>query len=165
VKAILPFITTVALLLGAQPNFGADANLSNLAAANNDFAFKLLKQIAAEQNGASIFISPYSAATALQMVGNGAAGQTKAEMQQVLGTAGLSIIELNQASKAAADLINSSDTNLILTTANALWYRQGVALKSSFTNANGKFFAATVKALNFDSPPAAERVMTGKLPH
>jgi serpin B len=156
VKAILPFITTVALLLGAQPNFGADANLSNLAAANNDFAFKLLKQIAAEQNGASIFISPYSAATALQMVGNGAAGQTKAEMQQVLGTAGLSIIELNQASKAAADLINSSDTNLILTTANALWYRQGVALKSSFTNANGKFFAATVKALNFDSPPAAE---------
>lgn len=155
-KAALHFIATIALLAVSQHSFGEDADLSKLAAANNDFAFKLLKKIAIEQKRVSVFISPYSAATALQMVGNGAAGETKAEMQRVLGTTGLSSIDINQASKAAADLLNSSDTNLILTTANALWYRQGVALKSSFTDANGKFFAATIKGLDFGNPPAAE---------
>lgn len=155
-KAALHFITAIALFVGSQNGFGADANLSKLAAANNDFAFRLLRQIATEQKGASAFISPYSAAAALQMVANGAAGRTKGEMQQVLGTTGLSSTDLNQASKAAADLLDSGNTNLILTTANALWYRQGVAIKSSFTNANGKFFAATIKGLDFGNPPAAE---------
>ncbi|HTQ51485.1 MAG TPA: serpin family protein [Candidatus Acidoferrales bacterium] len=155
-KATFRFLAIFALLTGIQHSFGNDADLSRLAAANNDFAFKLLKQLATEQSGVSIFISPYSAATALQMVGNGAAGRTRAEMQQVLGTYDLSTAALNKASKAAADLLDSSDTNLILTTANALWYRQGVAIKPGFTNANGKFFDATVMALDFNNPTAAE---------
>jgi serpin B len=155
-KATLRFFVIIALLAGAQQGFGADANLSKLAAANNDFTFKLLKQIAAEHSGTSIFISPYSAATALQMVGTGAAGQTKTEMQLVLGTTGLSDAALNDATKAAAGLLNSSDTNLILTTANALWYRQGAAVKPGFLEANQKFFSSTVKALDFGNVPAAE---------
>jgi serpin B len=155
-KAPLCFFAAIGLLAGVQHGFSMDADLSILVAANNDFTFKLLKQLSTAQSGASIFISPYSAATALQMVGNGAAGQTKAEMQQALGTSSLSTAELNQASKAAVDLLDSSDTNLILTTANALWYRQGVVIKSSFTNANGKFFDAMIKALDFNNPQAAE---------
>ena len=69
-----------------QNNIAAESDLSKLAAANNTFAFKLLKQLATEQPTASIFVSPYSAATALQMAANGAGGQTKTEMQQVLET-------------------------------------------------------------------------------
>ena len=57
-----------------------------LAAANNSFAFDLLKQIEKEQSRENIFISPFSVSTALQMVGNGTAGETKAEMQRVLET-------------------------------------------------------------------------------
>ncbi len=61
-------------------------DFGTLATANNAFAFKLLKQVADENKDKNIFISPYSAATALQMAANGASGQTKAEMQQVLET-------------------------------------------------------------------------------
>src|SRR6267142_126686 len=117
---------------GFQIIFAAETDLSKLAAANNTFAFKLLKQLATEQPDASIFVSPYTAVTALQMAANGAGGQTKAEMQQVLETSGISMTELNAASKTAADLLNSKDTNIILTTANALWYRQSAQIKPSF---------------------------------
>jgi serine protease inhibitor len=42
-----------------------------LAAANMAFSFNLLKQLVKEQPKANVFISPYSASTALQMVGTG----------------------------------------------------------------------------------------------
>jgi serine protease inhibitor len=155
-KSHLCLLAAMALFANLQNNFAADSDLAKLAAANNTFAFKLLKQLVTEQSGASIFVSPYSAATALQMVGNGAAGQTKIEMQQVLETSGISTAALNEASKAAAALLDSKDTNLILTTANALWYRQGVTVKPGFIEANQKFFSSTVKALDFANVPAAE---------
>ena len=141
---------------GLQDNFAAEFDLSKLAAANNSFAFKLLKQLSTEQPGASIFVSPYSAATALQMAANGVAGRTKTEMQQVLGTTNLTSTELNEMSKAASDLLNAPDTNVILTAANALWYRQGEALKPAFVAANQKYFSSTVKALDFGNASAAE---------
>jgi len=146
----------MALFANLQNNFAADSDLAKLAAANNTFSFKLLKQLATEQPGASIFVSPYSAATALQMAANGAAGQTKTEMQQVLETSGLSAAALNAASKAVSDLLNPKDTNVILTTANALWYRQGAAAKPGFIEANQKFFSSTVRALDFGNARAAE---------
>ncbi|MGA3265419.1 MAG: serpin family protein [Verrucomicrobiota bacterium] len=149
-------LAIIALVATNQLSFAADTDLSKLAAANNDFAFNLLKQLTAEQAGATVFISPYSAATALQMAGNGAGGQTRTEMLHVLGLSDLPTDALNAASKAAADLLDSNDTNLVLTTANALWYRQGVAIKPGFTNANQKFFAATIRALDFRNAPAAE---------
>ncbi len=137
--------------------FAADTDLSKLAAANNTFAFKLLKQIADNKKGSNIFISPYSAATALQMAANGAGGKTKTEMQSALETSGLSAAALDAASKAAAGLLTSHDTNLILTTANALWYRQGAAVKPEFLSVNQKFFSSTVKSLDFSNAPAAEK--------
>jgi serpin B len=155
-KTKLCLLIAVVWTAGLQINSAAESDLSKLATANNTFAFKLLKQLVTEQPGASIFVSPYSAATALQMVGNGAAGQTKTEMQQVLETAGISTAALNEASKAAAALLDSKDTNLILTTANALWYRQGVTVKPGFIEANQKFFSSTVKALDFGNAHAAE---------
>src|SRR5208282_6159657 len=65
------------------------ADQAGLAAANTGFAFDLLKQIAKGQPDANIFISPFSVSSVLQMVGNGAAGETRTEMQHVLKTGGL----------------------------------------------------------------------------
>ena len=135
-KTKLCLLLAVVWTAGFKLSVAAESDLTKLAAANNTFAFKLLKQLSAQQPGASIFISPYSAATALQMAANGAGGQTKTEMQQALETSGLSMTALNEASKAAASLLNPKDTNVILTTANALWYRQGAVVKPGFIEAN-----------------------------
>jgi len=152
-----PFLLLAAFLTATlQTAFAADSDLSKLAAADNTFAFKLLKQLADKNPADNLFISPYSAATALQMTANGAAGRTKTEMQSALETTGLSPTALNSASQAAAALLNSTDTNLILTTANALWYRQGAGLKPGFLDANQTNFSATIKPLDFSKVPAAE---------
>jgi len=147
------FLAIVVLLGGLQTIVAADAALSKLADANNAFAFKLLKQLAAENPSGNLFVSPYSAATALQLAANGAAGQTKTELQSVLETSGISAAEFSAASQAAAKLLNAK-TNVILTMANALWYRQGAAVKPDFLALSQKSF--TIQALEFGNVPAAE---------
>lgn len=77
-------------------------------------------------------------------------------MQQVLETSGLSTSALNAASHTVSDWLSSKDTNLILTTANALWYRQSAHIKPEFLAANRQFFAATVRSLDFANVPGAE---------
>ncbi|HEY1490230.1 MAG TPA: serpin family protein, partial [Verrucomicrobiae bacterium] len=155
-KAKSRLMMAVFVIASLQNNFAADSDLSKLAAAHNTFAFKLLKQLAAEQPDTSVFVSPYSAATALQMAANGSAGRTRTEMQTVLGTSNLSTIELNVAIKAAVDLFDAKDTNIIFTTANALWYRQGTQIKPSFVEANQNYFSSTVRPLDFRNVPEAE---------
>ena len=150
---LTPFL---ALLAGLPQAGAAPADAQKLAAANNGFAFKLLKQLAQDQSAANIFISPYSASTVLQMVGNGAAGRTKTEMQQVLGTIGLPDATVNKANKEIAQSLNSGNTNVILTTANAIWYRQGKPAKPEFIACNRQFYGATVDALNFADPHAVD---------
>lgn len=146
-------------LPGWQMVSGAEPDLQKLSRADNDFAFKLVRQLTAADSGKNIFVSPYSAATALQLVQNGAAGRTQTEMQQVLETAGISAADLNAANQTAAAFLNADDTNVILTTANALWYRQGSAIKPDYLDLSRKFFASAIKPLDFDDTYAAEAVI------
>ncbi|MFO1476818.1 MAG: serpin family protein [Verrucomicrobiota bacterium] len=146
----------VLMLLQTQARAAGSADQQKLAAANNSFAFKLLKQLAKDQPGTNIFISPFSASTALQMVCNGAGGQTLAEMQRVLGTAGMQPKAVNEASYVINESLNSRDTNVTLTTANAIWYRKGITVKPEFLACNRQFFGATVDALDFDNPLSAD---------
>jgi serine protease inhibitor len=143
-------IATGLCLLGFGLHAASPIDQQKLASANSGFAFKLLKQLAKDQPGTNIFISPYSASTVLQMACNGAAGQTKTEMQQVLGTTGLAAEALNTANKDCDQAINSQGTNIVLTAANAIWYRKGIPVKPAFIACNQQFFGATVDTLDFD---------------
>jgi serpin B len=116
----------------------------------------LLKELAAEQPVTNIFISPYSAETVLQMVANGAVGKTKTEMQQVLGTTSLSDDSVNQASQRIARSLNTGNTNVILTTAKAIWYRQGTPVRPSFLVLNQQFSDATVAPIDFADPHSVD---------
>src|ERR1035437_253830 len=145
-------ITAVLCLLGFGLQAASPADQQKLASANIGFAFKLLKQLAKDQPGANIFISPYSASTVLQMACNGAAGQTKTEMQQVLGTTGLAAEAVNAANKDCDQAINSQGTNVVLTTANAIWCRKGTPIKPAFVACNQQYFGATVDVLDFEDP-------------
>jgi serine protease inhibitor len=154
-KPKISLIAVLVLLACFHQAVGSPAD-QQLAAANNGFAFKLLQQLAQAQPVANIFISAYSASTVLQMVGNGAAGRTKAEMQQVLGTTGLSSAAVNAANKDISSSLNNFNTNVILTTANAIWYRQGAPVKPDFIACNQQFFGITVDALNFADPHSVD---------
>ena len=133
------------------------ANQAKLDVANTGFAFDLLKQIAGEQPGTNIFISPFSVSTVLQMVANGAAGDTKAEMQRVLKTAGLPAETLNAACKDLNQSLNSQ-TNVILNLANAIWYKEGFHLKPGFVSDNKNFFPAELAGVDFGKPESAQTI-------
>jgi serpin B len=152
--------TWVGLLLGfaslvAMAALPADQE--KLASANTGFAFDLLKQITGEQPDKNIFISPFSVSTVMQMVVNGAAGDTKAEMQRVLKTAGLPTETLNAACKDLNQSLNSQ-TNVILNLANAIWYKAGFHLKPAFVSDNQNFFSAKLAGVDFTKPESAQTI-------
>jgi serpin B len=156
-KSLALFFVGIASTLPLLAEPSPDAQ--KLAAADCTFGFRLLKELNKEQPAQNIFISPYSASTALQMVCNGAGGRTKTEMADVLGTAG---IEQNAANAATLEIQKSMDSatrkNIILNTANALWYREGVVIKPTFIAGNQQFFRATVEGLDFDNPRTADKI-------
>ena len=135
----------------------APADQEKLASANTAFAFDLLKQITREQPGTNVFISPFSVSTVLQMVGNGAAGETRAEMQRVLKTAGLPAETLNAAGKDLNQSLNSQP-NVVLNLANAIWYKEGLHLKSGFVSVNKQFFQAELAGVDFTKPESAQTI-------
>jgi serpin B len=137
-----------------QSSTAVPAVQKELALANTGFAFNLLKQLNKEQPRANIFISPYSASTVLQMVGTGAAGTTLTEMEKALGTSSLTEAAVEQGNEDIAAYINAKNTNFILTTANSIWYLQGMPPVPAFIDNDEKYFGATVKGLNFAAPSA-----------
>jgi serine protease inhibitor len=143
-------------LLGAVSHSATSLADHSLAAADNAFGFKLIKQLAEDHPATNISISSYSAATVLHMVGSGAAGKTKTEMQQVLATTGLSLTDVNAANSEIARSLTSANTPVILTVANAIWYRPHTPINPSFISTNKQFYGATVEALNFADPHAVE---------
>ena len=126
-----------------------------LGVANTAFAFDLLKQISNEQPKANVFISPFSVSSVLQMVANGAAGNTKTEMQRVLKTTGLAPDTLNAACRDLNESLNSQ-TNVILNLANAVWFQEGLHLKPGFVATNSRFFHAKLAPVDFQKPDSAQ---------
>jgi serine protease inhibitor len=151
-KRLLILAMLLAWFAGMSHSSASSGDERELAAANNVFAFNLLKQLAKDQPAENIFISPYSASTVLQMVANGAAGQTKTEMRHVLGTQNLSANSVNGANKDIASSLNHLDTNVVLTTANAIWYKSGEGVKPDFLALDAQFFGSAIEPLDFADP-------------
>lgn len=150
----LPYVLAV---LGTLVCVPAALAIQPLAAADNAFGFRLFHELDTRQRATNICISPYSTATVLHMVGNGAAGKTKTEMQQVLGTMGMPLGDINAANRdVAQSLARQDNQQVILTTANAIWYRKDAQIQAKFIATNQQFYGATIEALNFGDPRAVD---------
>lgn len=131
------------------------ANAVSGAEADEDFvlgqtAFSLSLLQSTVEDGRNIFLSPYSVVQALGMTANGAAGQTKAEMEQVLG--GLPIEELNN--YLYTQRTEQPDTEQCkLTTANSIWFRddESLTVEKSFLQKNADYYGADAFKAPFDN--------------
>jgi serine protease inhibitor len=149
------FLGSIFVSLAASIVFAGAADFSKFTEANNGFAFDLLRQIAKDDPGQNIFISPYSVSSVLQVLGNGAVGKTKAEIQRVLKTENFPPDDLNGACKALDDSLQSqSDVTLDL--ANGIWFNTGLELKPAFVSTNKEFFDAELTSVNFQTPESAD---------
>ena len=149
---------TLAVVMGmACGSLRADsaADQAKVVAADTTFGFRLLRELVQQGRGKNVFISPYSISTVLQMVGNGAAGQTREELAQGLGTGGLSTSGLNQAVQALDGSIRSAGTNVTLTIANSIWYSVDINVRPQFIAVNREFFGAAIESADFTDPRTA----------
>jgi serpin B len=122
--------------------------------ADNRFTFNIFKEVSASQ-GANTFFSPLSLNIALGMLYNGASGETRTEMAEVLGLAGFTETEINDYYRKMSQALLTIDPLTELSIANSIWYREGLQVKKPFLDLNQQYFDAVVRALDFSKPDAA----------
>jgi serpin B len=129
---------------------------SQLVDADNRFAFKLFREVNAEEDAAAnVFISPLSVGMALGMAYNGAAGATRDAMQATLELGGLTLQDVNESYQSLIQLLRDLDPRVEFTLANSIWVRDGITPVPDFIALNQQYFDAQVAALDFDDPGAA----------
>src|SRR3989441_2144943 len=135
------------------------AGESGLIGADNRFAFRLFGEIARRAGpDSNLFISPLSAAMALGMAYDGAAGTTQAEMQRALELTGMTLDDVNQSYRSLIALLRGLDPGVAFTLANSVWYRPSLTLTPEFVDAAQTYFGARVQSLDFATPTAAPTI-------
>ena len=125
------------------------AQVPSLVAGNTAFALSLYSQIATNASS-NVFFSPYSISTFMAMVYAGAAGDTEAQMSQVLGFS-TNLAQLAEAfGQLQTQVESDQDTNEVqLNIANALWTQIGFPFLPSFLATASNQYQANVNQANF----------------
>ncbi len=172
---ILPILAAVLLLAGCEGIFGGSGSgkesplITELPRAltgseqtairsGNGFGFELLRKVTAEKPETSVFISPFSASMALGMTMNGADGETFDGMRTALHFGTLSEEEINASYRGLIELLGTLDPRVQLSVGNAIWYREGIPIRSDFRDRVTTHFDARVEGLDFASPTAASTI-------
>jgi serpin B len=126
------------------------------------FSFNLLAKVL-EKAGAheNVFASPVSVATALTLAMNGADGATLKGMQKALEASNMSLDEVNGATRAFIDLLQTLDKDVIVNIANSIWPSDKVNLVQDFDNKMRSEFGADIRSLDYDDEDAAKAVIHG----
>lgn len=121
---------------------------------SNTFGIDLFTRTAAAESQ-NLMLSPLSASTALTMLLNGCGGNTYTQLKSTLNyPEDMTIEEVNEAYKSLVSQLLIADSKVELALANAIFYRNGFAVKSPFLSTMSTDFEATVRGLDFDAPSA-----------
>ncbi len=130
-----------------------------LVQSQSDFGFELFDRISeATEAGENIFISPLSVSYALGMTYNGADGQTRDAIADVLRLSGLSVEQANMTYRSLTDLLTQLDPAVIVNLANSIWARQDVTLQPDFVTNNRTYFDALVQNADFNDPATVDLI-------
>jgi len=138
-------------LLTALPRTLSTAE-ARLVSAGNQFAFGVFREVQLARPGDNVFLSPTSAAMALGMTLNGAAGTTLDSMRVALALTGAPVEEISAGYRSLIDLLRGLDRSVDFAIANSIWARTGMPFAPAFLDAARTSFDAEVKALDFAAP-------------
>ena len=130
----------------------------SLVGANTDFGFNIFRELAAEDKGENIFISPLSMLLALAMTYNGALGETGLAMGEALEFSGLDLQELNSGFRDLTIAIENADSDIDMSIANSIWLRDGFKPEEDFVERNKKYYSSEVEELDFSAPDAVATI-------
>jgi len=151
-KKNIAFITITILLFSVTQLFPIDPKTQKLATTNNDFGFRLFKEIVNNYELQNVFISPASIAMALAMTYNGASGETKKAMAKTLGIEDWGLQEFNEANLALKNSLAKTDPKVTVKIANSLWTELGMKFKKDFIGRNKKYYGTKVTTIDMNAP-------------
>jgi serine protease inhibitor len=124
---------------------------------SNQFGLDLFREVlAGEPEAENVFISPLSVHLALSMTWNGAGGETKAQMADVMNYPDIEDDSVNASNQRLIRDLLSVDNKVETGIANSIWYRDGFEIEKNFLDVNKKYFDARVSPLNFNSGSAKD---------
>jgi len=126
--------------------------------AYSSFGVDLYRELIREKPGENIFISPASVGFALAMTMNGAAGETRDAMANVLGLTEKSPAFVNVVDSTFISTMNDTIRGVALSVANSLWAREGVTFRKDFLTTNERYYGAEIQTLDFRSSEAPARI-------
>lgn len=115
---------------------------------NNDFACKLFRTINEQKKGSSI-VSPISVSYVLGMLNEGADGETRQQITDVLGLGG-SVQEINEYFKKMMDEAQSVDPSVTLKTANSIFVISGKRLIPQYKADMQNYYNALAFAVSYN---------------
>jgi len=140
-----------------KPDRNKISETEYLTQANNEFGFALFENLALDEAGENVFISPLSIHLALNMTYMGSESETGTEMAKVLGLSGLTKKEV---AELARELLTKTDElpDVKISIANSIWARKGLPFKKSFLKTGENYFQARIEELGFGSPDALKTI-------
>ncbi len=126
---------------------------------DNEFTFKLLKEVAADLPGSkNLMLSPLSVSMAVGMTSNGANGQTLEAIRNTMQFSDFTEAEVNAYYQKIITELPELDPKAILNVANSIWYRNGFEVLPAFLKTNSDHYKAEVQGLDFASPGAKDQI-------
>lgn len=119
--------------------------------ANNDFAFNFFNQLSSLEGEKNMMVSPLSLAQALSMLANGADGNTKIELMNVLGFGAYSVEEMNAYYMNLNKGLLSADKTSKIALANSFWVNNRYKAKSDYKKVLKNSYNAELKELAFNN--------------
>ncbi|MBX2953639.1 MAG: serpin family protein [Leadbetterella sp.] len=159
-KKLVVLISLVAFTACSEKNVPESASVdipAEFSAKTTSFAVDFWRTYEKE-NGGSYFLSPLSLNIALGMLLNGAEGETKAEIQKMLGFSDADLAVINTSYAELIAKLPNVDPKVTNTTANSVWYRKGLTVESTYLDALKNNFSAGVYPEDFSNRATVDKI-------
>lgn len=147
--------TNPAIINNTNPNPSSESDVVD---ANNEFAYDLYTKY--KSNEGNVFFSPFSISSALAMTYEGAIGETKDEMKNVMHFPDENT--LRSGYQGLYTKLNNPDKAYKLSTANALWAEKTYTFKQDYLNTVSTYYNGNVTNLDFKQNAEASRLIINK---
>lgn len=131
---------------------------AKIAQGSADFGFRLFRDLAGDNPGDNLFVSPLSVTMALGMTYNGAAGGTKEAFEKTLGVENALPVEINGAYRDLRTTLIGADPKVEVNIANGLWADRNFEFKRDFLARNTEFYGARAQSIEMSNPEAAKAI-------
>jgi serpin B len=132
---------------------GSAADAQGLATDDTAFALAFFPPAAAAVGaGSNVIVSPYSLSAMLMMLDVGAAGETDAQIESVLGlSANAATLAPAYAALTCGDEVDGDSTGNQLSIANSVWAQESIPFEPSFLSVLSSGYAAPVESVDFSA--------------